>query len=385
MSKLIFNNTKAEIDSAMNKLIFSWAEDADGRIVHVSKVSRGLKCGCFCPYCHERLLARKGEQRKNGFAHHSENRGANLKICYMVTMYKLAEQIIQYEKKIRVPSYYGIFKEKDIEFTEVVVDSRFDREDKQPDVIATTAEGKHYLIEFTFADKLKHKKKVNYEKMNCVEVDLSSQTLESLHNFLMHSTEDRKWLNNQTYFESIVTVYSQSGKNVRITDESDCTNCELKDDCCGIREKGNLSPILIENNGESYRVCKVEEYNKRKRQREEERKAVEERKLLLENEQRMLREKQRLQQEEAELRERIEVEEAARRRRELEEFEKTETAKTSPESRTCFMCIRNLDWNNSNDGYAHCGSYLSFGVPKNTPPDTAKTCRGFSVKLSIEL
>lgn len=333
-------------------MIFSWAEDSNGRMVHVDSVSQGLKCGCSCPCCHERLQARHGEIRAHGFAHHSENRGANLKICYMVIMYKLAEQIIQLEKKIRVPSYYGIFKERVIEFTDVVVDSRYDREDKQPDVIATTAEGEQYLIEFTFAYKLQHKEKVDYEKMNCVEVDLSSQTLESLHDFLMHSTENRKWLNNQTCFERIETVYSQSGKNVRITDISKCANCDLKDDCCGIREKGNPSPILIENSGASYRVCKIEEYVEHKRQREE-----------------------------AELRERIEVEEAARRRREYEEYERIETAKISPESRTCFMCRRNLDWMCRNNGYAHCGIYNNLGVPKNTPPDTAKTCQGFRVKL----
>lgn len=42
----------------MNDLIFSWAEDADGKMVHVDSVRQGLSCGCSCPYCHERLMAR---------------------------------------------------------------------------------------------------------------------------------------------------------------------------------------------------------------------------------------------------------------------------------------------------------------------------------------
>ena len=29
--------------------IFSWAEDAHGRMAHVDNVPRGLKCNCFCP------------------------------------------------------------------------------------------------------------------------------------------------------------------------------------------------------------------------------------------------------------------------------------------------------------------------------------------------
>lgn len=69
--------------------VFSWAENEQGKMVHVDNVPRGIQCGCKCPYCHERLLARHGEVRQHGFAHHSDTRGANLKICYVVTMYKI--------------------------------------------------------------------------------------------------------------------------------------------------------------------------------------------------------------------------------------------------------------------------------------------------------
>lgn len=365
----------------MNEMIFSWAEDANGRMVHVDNVSQGLKCGCTCPCCHEPLQARQGGERAHGFAHHSDKRRANLKNCYMVTMYKLAEQIIQQEKKIRVPSYYGIFKEKELEFTDVVVDNRYDRIDKQPDVIATTADGKQYLIEFTFDYKVQHKEKVDYEKLNCVEIDLCSQTFETLQNFLMLSNKDRRWLNNQTYFESIESVYSKKDKKVRVTDESECVNCDLKDECCGIRLKEHSSPITIENSGSSYRICKVEEYNQRKRLREKECEDAEKQRLLLEQEQRELYERQRLQIAEADSQERVDSEEAARKWREQEEAERIETSKISPESRTCFMCKSNLKWMCQNDEYAHCGQYISLGVPKYTPPETAKICRRFRISL----
>lgn len=136
------------------KLIFSWAENADGKIVHVDEVPRGLQCGCSCPHCHEKLMARHGDVREHGFAHHSDNRGANLEICYRVTLYKLAEQIVQTKKRIYAPSYYDIFHPKHIEFVSVKIDSSYEREDKQPDVIATTSEGKQFMIEFTFNDKV---------------------------------------------------------------------------------------------------------------------------------------------------------------------------------------------------------------------------------------
>lgn len=79
--------------------IFSWAENAEGRMVHVDSVPRGLRCGCTCPNCHEPLLARHGEKNEHGFAHHSDTRGANLNICYMVILYKLASRLFRQRKE----------------------------------------------------------------------------------------------------------------------------------------------------------------------------------------------------------------------------------------------------------------------------------------------
>lgn len=104
-------------------------------------------------------------------SHYSNNLGSNLNICYMVILYKLAEQLIQTKKKIHAPSYFGIFPEKDIEFVEVNIDSSYEREDKQPDVIAKTADGKLYLIEFIFTYKVLHKKAFNYNNLTCLEID----------------------------------------------------------------------------------------------------------------------------------------------------------------------------------------------------------------------
>ena len=207
--------------------VFSWAENAEGKMVHVDDVPRGLNCGCTCPNCHETLLARHGEVNEHGFAHHSETRGANLKICYMVIMYKLAEQIVQTKKRIHAPSYYGIFKETDIEFEDVIIDSQYEREDKQPDVIATTKDGKQYLIEFVFKYKVQHKQALDYKNLTCIEIDLSNQSLESLEKFLLSSSEDRKWLNSEDYFNRIEETYHKAGKAVNIVNEAEFENCNL--------------------------------------------------------------------------------------------------------------------------------------------------------------
>ena len=242
--------------------VFSHALNvALGRIVHVDDVPNGAACGCVCPYCKEPLIARHGTEYEHGFAHRSETRKANLEICYMVTLFKLAEQIIQTEKRIHAPSYYGIFKAEDLVFQEVMIDGRYERVDKQLDVIGITAEGDKYLIEFVFKDKVRHKRCVDYQNTNVLEVDFSNQTLANLKDFLLSSEEDKRWLNNQDYFQRIGQRCLESGKEVRVVAEEECSVCPLTYCCCAAKAKKDNNVIVIENNGEKYKLCLAKEYN----------------------------------------------------------------------------------------------------------------------------
>ena len=333
------------------RFVFSWAENANGQMVHVDDVPRGLDCGCICPNCHERLLARHGEEKEHGFAHHSETRGANLKICYMVIIYKLAEQIIQRKKRIHAPSYFGIFKEQDIEFVDVKIDSHYEREDKQPDVIATTNDGKQYLIEFVFKYKVQHKKAIDYKNLTCLEVDLSNQSLETLEAFLLSSAENRQWLNNDAYFNGIEEMYRNAGKKVKAILVADCVKCELRNRCCAIRCCS--LPVVVENSGERYRLCDRNEFER-----------------ILEDEKQRKIEEERIRQ----------VEKA--RREELKRLEdERNKIRDQTEERTCLKCQCNLEWANKNDGWAYCGCHSIMGLKKpRVNPDYAKQCRGFKWK-----
>ena len=103
--------------------------------------------------------------------------------------------------------------------------------------------------------------------MNCIEIDLVSQTLETLHDFLLYSGEGRRWLNNQSYFDRIESIYYNIGMPVKAVNENDCANCIIKDDCCGVRYKGKSHPVMIENSGNVFRVCKIQEYEYLKRRK----------------------------------------------------------------------------------------------------------------------
>ena len=330
----------------MNGFIFTWAENADGKMVHIDDVPRGSRCACVCPYCHENLLARHGEINEHGFAHQSKKRKANLKICNTVTAYKLAEQIIQTEKRIHVPAYYGIIPKHNIEFTEVTIDSRFERIDKQPDVIATTKDGKKYLIEFTLEYKVQHKKSIDYKNMSCLEIDLSHQTLNSIKDFLLNDTEkeseQKKWLNNDNFFRQIEEIYHNAGKRIKVVSEKECPNCSMYYNCCAVNV--NNSILTIENNGEKYRLCKIKLFEEKK-------------------------EKQKLQMMEL------------RQKHEKELLRTKESIDISDDKRTCFNCTSNLDWANKWGKLAHCGSYISNGFQSNEiDPEYAKECPKFKPK-----
>ena len=330
--------------------VFSWAENKDGRMVHVDDVPRGIDCGCICPNCQEVLLARKGEVREHHFAHHSEDRGANLKICYMVTLYKLAEQIIKKKKRLHAPSYYGIFKDKDLIFQTVEIDNHFEREDKQPDVIATTEDGQQYLIEFIFQWKVQHKQAIDYKNLNCIEIDLSNQTLESVESFLLNSSDNKKWLNCETYFNLIEPTYASRQKYITIKPESECEQCSFNSiTCCAVKQKGySDNPIIIENGGKSYRLCKTELYN-----------------TIVEQEK---REYLMIQQ----MRENVERELREERNRGV-----TPTpvySNVPPSERSCLNCVNNLSWDN-HDGLASCGVYISLRIPKRNKPQIGKFCK----------
>lgn len=336
-------------------IVFSWAEDAGGKLVHVDTVARGLQCQCLCPHCHETLLARHGEVKEHGFAHHSDKRGANLNICYQVTLYKLAEQIIQSKKCVFAPKYYGIYKAELLKFEDVQIDCRYEREDKQPDVIATTTDGIQYLIEFVFSYKVQHKQALDYRNMACIEIDLSNQTLDTLEPFLLSSTENKRWLNNIHYFDGIETL----NKLVRVMDVDICRVCKLSARCCAV--KVMLNALIIENNGKQYRLCKTDEYQ---RQME----------MLVEQEV-----EQKRQEAEREEQERLyEIQRLADRERKELLYKQRQQAFIS-DTVTCFNCEKNLSWANC-DGKANCGSWSSLRTPQRPSPEYAENCKFYKKK-----
>jgi hypothetical protein len=74
----------------------------DGKLVHVSSVERGLKCGCTCPSCGAQVIARKGSKKVHHFAHTMD---ANCSGAAETALHILTKEIISELPALTLPEY----------------------------------------------------------------------------------------------------------------------------------------------------------------------------------------------------------------------------------------------------------------------------------------
>lgn len=183
----------------------TYALDTSGKMVHVLDVARGKYCNCRCPKCKEPLDAKQGNGgRQPHFAH---QKNSDCQGAYMSALHKLAEQIIEEEKAVMVPSY-KIIGEQKLLFKEVEVEQRVDRNDMQPDLVGITEDSKRWIIEIrnTHEVDITKRQKIIDNNITCLEINVRDQTLENLKSFLLESTENREWINNPIYEKRIEEI-----------------------------------------------------------------------------------------------------------------------------------------------------------------------------------
>lgn len=182
----------------------TYALDPLGRMVYIDSIppeKRGLACDCVCPKCKMPMMAKLGHdvphRKKPHFAHSADS---NCQGYYMTALHLLAEQIIDDKKAVMAPAYKSI-PSKSIKFTKVIVENRVERKDLQPDLAGYTKEGYCINVEIRNTSEVKEKKKIKIKESNitCLEIDVRDQKLEELENFLLYSTDKRKWINNPIY------------------------------------------------------------------------------------------------------------------------------------------------------------------------------------------
>lgn len=181
----------------------------DNMLIHIDDVQRGLDCGCICPSCGSKLIARKGSKKIHHFAHYNSEECNN---CIETSIHMLAKEILSEEMRIKIPAVYLsfspesykdeqlIYDEQLVKFDKVYLEKRID--DIIPDVVLEL-NGSKLLVEIYVTHGVDEQKenKIKEIGISTLLIDLSNQdyeiSKEYLKEILLNDTDNKKWIYNK--------------------------------------------------------------------------------------------------------------------------------------------------------------------------------------------
>ncbi len=199
---------------SQHKSLLTFALNDCGAVVSIEHVDRGAACGCFCPACGERLIAKQGDVKIWHFAHAL---GADCAHGTETALHKAAKQIILETHELLLPSIsitaqaLGKYSGR-LYFAETSLPERlqhFDRIQLEqpiggiiPDILGQVGELK-ILIEIAVThpvgdDKLMTIKQLGFPAIE-ISLDLEKHTgwnWKKLSDEVLRNTENRHWLHH---------------------------------------------------------------------------------------------------------------------------------------------------------------------------------------------
>ena len=197
------------------------AFDGSGELVYVLDVKDEYLNSCRCPKCNDILTVKKCPQHGKT-PHFAHRNNLNCKGAQMSAIHSKAIQIIKEELAVMAPEYYKenkkfIVSAQKLAFVSVTDEDRNECDGIRPDIVGITNDGDHWAIEIRYTHEVDLKKKDIIQKsgVTCLEIDVRNQTIASLRNFLLESTDGRIWINNPIYDRRILeSKYSFSSSNI---------------------------------------------------------------------------------------------------------------------------------------------------------------------------
>lgn len=172
----------------------TYAVSDNGHLVHVDDVPNGEACGCTCPKCGSKLIAKnKGQHNQHHFAHVMENDCIKPEES---ALHLMAKEILSEYKKIMLPQ--NSFQVAAVRLFQSVEVESYDKElSLRPDCVGDT-DGQKLWVEFKRSHEVDTDKaaKIKSAKIECVEIDINKCPLDPLKmkEFLEGSSEDRQWI-----------------------------------------------------------------------------------------------------------------------------------------------------------------------------------------------
>jgi len=196
----------------------------DGKLIEVSEVARGVACGCFCPACNQRLVAKKGNQVVHHFAHDKSPECAN---ALETTLHVAAKDIFERFRRIRLPAvhtYVGsrsvqLHPEQMVEVDQVHLEKR--RGDIVPDVVLDLR-GRSLFVEIAVTNLvgLEKEEKIKEIGISAIEIDLSNLDrqigLDSLKSILIDDAGRKRWIHNAKEEKFRTEIQIRYGKEMSV-------------------------------------------------------------------------------------------------------------------------------------------------------------------------
>ncbi|MGG7177187.1 hypothetical protein ACQPU1_06335 [Clostridium paraputrificum] len=186
--------------------------ERDNKIIHIDEITpneNGLKCNCICPFCGEKLKASTlGTHNKKYFSHKGNSNCIN---NLETAMHKFAKEVIEKEKKIKIPKImysknskeFEIVKEQVIDFDKIELEKYLSDFDFKSDVIIYKNDIP-LVIEVAVTHKVDEEKKNKIIKSNISTIEIYFDkdeifqlSKEELENKIINDTENKIWIFNR--------------------------------------------------------------------------------------------------------------------------------------------------------------------------------------------
>ena len=179
----------------------------DNKIVHVSEVAKGLECGCICPACKSKLIAKKGNKVIHHFAHYNADECEH---GYETALHLAAKEILFNAKKMVIPPLFLKFpysrrSEIKIVDAQTIIIDKVELEkihnDIIPDIVVYSCNSK-FFVEIYVTNRVDEIKleKIKKAKVSVLEIDLSKIdrdiSHEELKKYLLKLCKEKYWLYN---------------------------------------------------------------------------------------------------------------------------------------------------------------------------------------------
>lgn len=208
----------------------------DNKLVYINDVEKGLSCGCMCPACGEKLIAKKGSKISYHFAHYSTDCGKG----YETSLHLLAKEILSEIGEIILPpvnimnscSNMLISNARKIKIDYVELEKTTDN--IIPDIIVHSS-NRRLIIEIRVTHKVDNAKieKIKNIGISALEIDLSkynkSISKSELKDILIDSN-NKSWLYNtvaEKYFKALC-FFSEEKAVIRRSFASHVDYCPIK-------------------------------------------------------------------------------------------------------------------------------------------------------------